>query len=68
MDSVANERRRKRAREYKAAYRRAKNGPGLSVKKIRAHDGLRIRKNNSSKATKNAERKSPTLEQAIVGN
>jgi hypothetical protein len=42
--------------------------PGLGVKKIRAHDGLRIRKNNSSKATKNAKWKSRTLEQANVGN
>ena len=55
MDSNAIERKRNRRRECKVAERRDKNGPSMHVK-IRSHDGVRIRKCNSTKVTKKDKR------------
>ena len=42
MDAAAIDRKKKKRREYRTAYRLAKNGPSTGVKKIHRHDGYRI--------------------------
>ena len=67
MNTSAVTLKKKKRADYMRAYRLAKIGTSLSVKKICRHDGIRIPRRNTSKATGSGKPKSVTVQEE-VGN
>jgi hypothetical protein len=65
MNASAVALKKKNRAEFMRAYRRAKKGPCLNVKKILRHDGIRIPRRNTSKATGSGKTKIATGQEEI---